>query len=146
MRLTIVLAALALPMAQLHAQDPGSAAQAEAMAVVHAFHDALAAGDSTAALSLLHDDVVILESGHAETRAEYRSGHLRADIAFASATQRSITNERVSTLGEVGLYIGESRTTGQFRSRDIDSCGAETMVLVRTAEGWRIRHIHWSSR
>jgi hypothetical protein len=40
----------------------------------------------------------------------------------------------------------ESRTTGQTRGRDIDSRGAETIVLVRESSGWRIRHIHWSSR
>src|SRR5262249_34985242 len=45
---------------------------ADVAAVVQRFHAALAAGDSLAALELLSDDVVILESGGAETRADYR--------------------------------------------------------------------------
>ena len=56
-------------------------------AVVGGFHDALARGDSAAALALLAPDVRILESG-----------------------------------------------------------GVELMVLTRTAGGWRISAIHWSSR
>ena len=54
-------------------------------ATVDRFHAALSAGDSTGALALLADDAVILESGGVETRDEYRSHHLPADIAFAQA-------------------------------------------------------------
>ena len=47
--------------------------------VVRAFHEALAKGDSTTALSLLAEDVVIYEAGGVETsRDEYRSQHLAA--------------------------------------------------------------------
>jgi predicted trehalose synthase len=53
--------------------------------VVGGFHSALAAGDSNAALSLMAPDVIVLEAGGAESRAEYRSHHLAADIAFARA-------------------------------------------------------------
>ena len=41
---------------------------------------------------------------------------------------------------------GTSRTTGTYRERAINSAGAELMVLSRTADGWNIRAIHWSSR
>ena len=53
---------------------------AEVVAVVARFHGALASGDSAAALGLLDRDAIILESGAAETRDEYRSHHLPADI------------------------------------------------------------------
>jgi len=33
-----------------------------------------------------------------------------------------------------------------FASRAVDRLTAETMVLKRHADGWRIHHIHWSSR
>ncbi|HUG41657.1 MAG TPA: nuclear transport factor 2 family protein, partial [Longimicrobiales bacterium] len=104
------------------------------------------AGDSTAAIDRLHPEVVVFEGGHAETLAEYRRGHLRSDIAFASATQRELTAEAVHVRGDQALYTSESHTTGRWRERDIDSHGTETVVLVRTPDGWRIRHIHWSSR
>ena len=38
------------------------------------------------------------------------------------------------------------RTTGQFNGRAVDRLTTETMVLKRLADGWRIHHIHWSSR
>lgn len=139
--LTILLAGG--PLAAQEATD--SARQAEVRAVVQEFHGALATGDSLAALALLHPDVVVYESGHAETLAEYRSGHLASDIGFAAATRREVVEESITLWGDVALYTSEARTTGSWRGREIDSGGAESMVLVRTPEGWRIRHIHWSA-
>lgn len=115
-------------------------------ATVHAFHDALAAGDSAGALALLHPDVRVFEGGHAETLAEYRSGHLAADMSFSAAVDREVLSESVSAEDERALYLAEYRMAGTFRGREIEAHGAETMVLVRTGDGWRIRHIHWSSR
>ena len=59
-----------------------------------AFHAALAAGDSAAALALLAPDAVVLESGEVETRAEYAAHHLAADIEFS----RAVPSQRVVTL------------------------------------------------
>jgi hypothetical protein len=56
---------------------------------VEQYHRALAAGDSTAALTLLAPDAVILESGGVETRDEYRGHHLPGDVAFARAVRMS---------------------------------------------------------
>ena len=140
--LSLVFAALP---AALAAQATDVAREAEVRSVVDAFHAGLAAGDSTAALQSLHADIVIYESGHAETLSEYRSRHLGSDIAFSSATRREVTSESISVWGDQALYLGESRTRGQFRGREIDSRGTETAVLIRTPAGWRIRHLHWSS-
>lgn len=142
----LALTLLAAP-GLLAAQEATDAArEAEVRAVVRAFHEALATGDSLAAIGRLHVDVSIFEGGRAETLDHYRSGHLRGDIAFASATRREVTGDAVSILGDHALYTAESHTTGELRGREIDSHGTETMVLVRTPEGWRIRHVHWSSR
>lgn len=115
-------------------------------AVVHAFHAALTAGDSAMAVALLHPDVVIFEQGAAEHLEEYRSHHLAADIRFASQTTRDILGEEWFESGDLALYTARSHVTGQIGQRAIDSQGVETLVLIRTGEGWRIRHIHWSSR
>lgn len=121
----------------------GEAAVREA---VHGFKAALASGDSARALAYLHPDAVVYEGGHAETLAEYRSGHLRADMAFAAATSSETLRERVVLADDMALYLSESATTGEFRGRAIDSRGTESIVLVPSPDGWRIRHIHWSSR
>jgi hypothetical protein len=38
-----------------------------------------------------------------------------------------------------------ARRRGALGGKPIDVYGDETMVLVRGKDGWRIRHIHWSS-
>ena len=112
-----------------------------------AFHAALSAGDSVTALGFLSPDVVIFESGGAEmSREEYRSHHLGADIEFSLSTSREITERSVEAGTDVAVVLTRSTTKGTFRDRDIDSVGVETMIVVRTADGWMISHIHWSSR
>ena len=123
---------------------PGDSA--DVAAAVARFHAALATGDSTGALALLTPDAQILESGGAETLAEYRSHHLSSDIGYARAvtTQRGATAVRVQ--GDAAWAASTSTSTGTFRMRPVAAAGAELMVLVRTPQGWRIAAIHWSSR
>ena len=114
--------------------------------VADGLHGALASGDSARVLELLADEVRVYESGHAETRAEYRAGHLGIDIEFAGGTEREVLSDRVRTSGDMALYLAEYRTTGTFRGEEVDGRGTETLVMERRPEGWRIVHIHWSSR
>ncbi|MGQ0702240.1 MAG: YybH family protein [Gemmatimonadales bacterium] len=128
------------------ATQPASTDSAKIAETVQTFHRALAQGDSAAALRLLANDVVILESGGIETLAEYHAHHLAADIGFAQATRREPVNLNVVVAGDVAWVTSASRTTGTFRDRPVNSVGAELMVLSRTPTGWTIRAIHWSSR
>ena len=114
--------------------------------LVERFHRALADGDSALALSLLLPDAEILESGRAQTRAEYRAGHLASDIAFARAVHVERSPIAVTLRGDAAWASSSSTAHGEFRGRAIDSRGAELMVLARTADGWRIAAIHWSTR
>lgn len=123
-----------------------SSDQQAAAAALRAFHEALAHGDSSAALQLLAPDAVILEAGGRETRDDYRAHHLPGDITFAQAIPAERAEPAVVVAGDVAWVVSTSRTTGTFRGRAINSAGAELAVLSRTAEGWRIRAIHWSSR
>jgi ketosteroid isomerase-like protein len=149
MRILIVVTALllspaALGLGALVGQDDPEQAARE---TVHAFHAALSSGDSATALSLLAPDVIIFESGGVEaSRDEYRSHHLPADMEFSQSVAREITNERSGSSGDVAWVLTESRSIGTFRERPINSRGVGTILLRRTAEGWRITHIHWSSR
>lgn len=118
----------------------------EVVAVVDAFHEALAAGDSTAALALLSDDVVILESGGMETKEEYRSGHLAGDMRFAGAVPAERGPMEVRRSGDVAWAWSTSVRQGRMGERDIDSRGAELVVLRQDDGRWRITAIHWSSR
>lgn len=116
------------------------------LATVNAFHSAIERGDSIAALQQLAPDLLVLESGGLETLAEFRSHHLAADIEYAKAVPNVRAEPTVVVSGDVAWVVGTSRTTGTFRDRAINSAGAELIVLSHTADGWRIRAIHWSSR
>ena len=142
--LTAWLAAPAAAQHQHHAASPADSAAV--VEVVHRFHGALEQGDSATALALLAEDVEVLESGGVETRAEYRSHHLGADIEFARAVRSERGPVRVRAVGDVAWATSTSTAQGEFRGRPVDSAGAELMVLVRTPDGWRIAAIHWSSR
>lgn len=138
--LALALLGFALPPSLLAQEDE------RVTAVVDAYHGALAAGDSATALSLLADDVTILESGGVETKEQYRSGHLAGDMRFAQAVPRERSEITVQVRGDVAWAWSTSVTEGRMGEREINSQGAELMVLTRQAGEWRISAIHWSSR
>ncbi|WP_411282149.1 YybH family protein [Gemmatimonas sp.] len=139
------MAAMAMPMATPMVM-PMANDSADVAAMVHRFHTALEAGDSLTAISLLADDAEILESGSVETVSDYRSHHLPADIAFAKALKSTRAPLRVSVRADIATSTSTSITKGTFRDRAVDTAGAELIVARRTAQGWRISAIHWSSR
>ena len=115
--------------------------------VLEAFHQALKSGDQDSVLDLLLPDIVILESGGAETsRAEYASHHLGADMKFAVGTERSVEQTWSVQEGAVAWILNSTRTTGTYGEREIDSRGVETVILKRVDNSWKIAHLHWSSR
>ena len=117
MRRALVAVVLALGLTAVAKRAPAQSPEhAAVQAVVKGFH---------AALSFLAADVQILESGGLESRARYRGGQPPDDVAWV---------------------VGTSRTQGTYRDRQINSAGADLMVLSRTVDGLRIRAIHWSSR
>ena len=127
----------------------GAQGQSDSAAValaVHAYHTAEAAGDSTALLAMLTDDAVILETGGAESKQDFRDHHVAADIAFVRSVKMERSNIHVTVRGDAAWAWSTSTTQGESNGRAINSNGAELMVLVKTSAGWRISAIHWSSR
>ena len=113
---------------------------------VNAFHEALGSGEGAAAMKLLAPDAIIIEGGATETRSEYESHHLGADMEFAKAVPSTRSNVRVQVNGDTAWLSSASRTEGTFKEKPVNSRGAELMVLTKTGDGWRIRAIHWSSQ
>lgn len=126
------------------AQQPEPDARA-ALAAVRSFHDALRRGDVPAVQELLAPDAVILESGHLESRQEYLRHHLGADIEFAKAVPTEVTSSEATVSGQAAWVRSATTSQGKFRNRKISLSGAELVVLTRTAKGWEIRAVHWSS-
>lgn len=141
--LSVVVLVILLAVRSAHA---GDSPEEIVKSTVAAFHDALRRGDGPAAMKLLAADAIILESGEMETRAEYESHHLAADMEFAKAIPGTRSKVRAQVEGRTAWLTSTSRVKGSFRERPIDSIGAELMVLTQTLEGWRIRAIHWSSQ
>lgn len=144
MRVLLPALLLALP-GVLH----GQATQSDSVAIVQIldrFQAALYAGDSSAVLNMLAPDAVILEGGGIETLAEYRKQHLPADIRHAKSTTRKAGPTSVRVMGSVAWAWSTAETTGTSQGQTTRSVGAELAVLSRTADGWRIQAIHWSSR
>ena len=127
----------------------GSAAAGDSsdiVGLVQRFDALMAAGDSAALLTMLADDLVVLESGGLETRAEFRAHHLPADIAFARAVKGQQGPITVRVMGDVAWASSTTTVEGEMRGRAINSVSAELMVFSREGGGWKIRAIHWSSR
>ena len=156
MKFSVVLLLMAFfPLAQAHdktAHDTPAASVMEdqaapAIKVVEAFSAALQAGDLVRAGSLLAEDVLILESGGAErSRKEYLGGHAVHDAEFLK-TAHIQPIHRTARIVDGFAWVGtESELHASKDGKPMAILSTETMVLKNTPDGWRIVHIHWSSR
>lgn len=144
------------PNAASHAHHPAAAnrpqidvpAQTEAaVAVAERFSDALSTGDLETVEDLLAPDVLILESGGAErSREEYLGHHAISDAKFLEGTHRQLLRRRARAAGDLVWIGSESELHAEKNGKPLVLLSTETMVLRQTPEGWRIAHIHWSSR
>lgn len=123
-------------------------AEAEAaVAVAERFSDALSSGDLETVEELLAPDALILESGGAErSREEYLGHHAISDAKFLKGTHRQLLRRRARAAGDLVWIGSESELHAEKDSKPLVLLSTETMVLKQTPDGWRIAHIHWSSR
>jgi ketosteroid isomerase-like protein/mono/diheme cytochrome c family protein len=122
------------------------AGAADAVAVVDQFQQLLAKGNTTAAAELFDPAVLIFESGGAErSRAEYASHHLNEDAAFMKTAKLSPLSRTGDVSGDMAFVATESSLKSSG-AKPVDLVTTETMVLKRTSQGWRVAHVHWSSK
>ncbi len=123
---------------------PGAEA---AVAVVDAFGEALAAADFEQVEAMLDPAVIVLESGGAErSRDEYLSHHAKSDAKFLAGTQSTLSSRRARVDGDTAWVASESELHATRDGKPMTLLSTETMVLNNTPSGWKIVHIHWSSR
>ena len=144
--LSIVL--IASPVAVVVAPATVAAAsQSAPVLVVDAFHAAMGRADAAGVADLLLDDAVIFEQGGAESsKAEYVEAHLPGDIAYSQGMTDTVASRGSTVQGNLAWVLTQGRTTGTYEGKTVDRLTTETMVLKKTRGGWRIAHIHWSSR
>ncbi|MCC7461221.1 MAG: nuclear transport factor 2 family protein [Gammaproteobacteria bacterium] len=123
-----------------------SADAAGVQAVVDAFRAALRSGDTGTVQHLLAADAAILEGGAIETRDQYLSHHLMADMEFAKAVPSEVRQTAVTINGDTAWVRSTSTASGSYRDRPVRLAGAELIVLTRKESSWEIRAIQWSAR
>ena len=138
--------ALIVTLLWLPACAPAPPNEADVTAVVESFYGAMKAGDAAAAMRLIAPDAVFLESGKLETRAEYQTNHLPADIEFESQVTGKRGPMRVTFEGNAAWVIATTDFEGTFNGNPVNFVSTQLMVLTRDSDAWLIRTIHWSSR
>lgn len=137
-----------------HDNDPSTrepqgsaAAPGSPRTVAQALHAALAAGDASAVEAMLDPKVLILESGGAErSRAEYAAHHMKSDMAFLKNAQYTLLRQSGDSVGDLAWVATEARIATRSGDGPVALMSTETLVLERGAEGWKVVHVHWSSR
>jgi len=119
----------------------------EAVVVVEAFSAAIKAVRIAEASALLDPNVLVLESGGSErSREEYLSHHAQADAEYMKDARQELRYRQARAVGDVAWVSSESVISHDKDDKPASSLSTETMVLRKTAQGWKIVHIHWSSR
>lgn len=117
-----------------------------ALGSVEQFDAALVAGDSAKAVSWLAEDLMIIEGGMIETRAEYLAHHLGADIKASGGAKGQLTVLKVTVVGDLAYIISKTVKPPTAAPGSTGSELAALAVVAKTGAGWKIRAIHWSSR
>lgn len=127
-------------------QDIGPGA-AEPVEVVDQFSAAIRAAKLDQAARLLDEKVLVLESGGSErSRDEYLGEHAIADAAFMQNAKQQPRFRRARVEGAMAWVGTESIVTHDSDGKKELVRSTESMVLRKAADGWKIVHIHWSSR
>jgi ketosteroid isomerase-like protein len=116
-------------------------------AAVNYFRDALAQGNTGAALSMLAADATFFEQGDAqESREAYASSRLRRDAALLSSRFAEIISQKTDSDGTLAWISTRLRLLAKETVGDSASIVmTETVVLRRVASGWTIVHVHRSA-
>lgn len=142
-KLVLLFAAImvTVPPAALGEQAAGPAE------TVAALHEALASGNREQVLELLSPELVIFEdSGKEASRNEYASHHLGSDMKFSAGAKRKILDQSVNVGEDISWVMTRYTVKGKVGSKRIQLESAETIVLEKIDDGWRIAHIHWSNK
>ncbi|WP_146908798.1 nuclear transport factor 2 family protein [Arenimonas daejeonensis] len=91
--------------------------------------------------------MLILEAGGAERSAEeYLGGHAKGDAAFLKQAHVQLLRRTAAVHGDLAWVASESELHVSRDGKPVTVLSAETMLVRRSEEGWKIVHIHWSSR
>lgn len=128
------------------ASRPATHDDSEVAAVLEAFYGAIKKGDAQAAMSVIAPDALFIESGRLETREQYETSHLPADIDFEKQVNGTRDPLRITFKDDAAWVIATTTYDGKFEGSPVSFVSAQLMVLSQDNGTWKIRAIHWSSR
>ena len=121
-----------------------------AASVAKSYFRAMDAGDLDAAAALFADTSLIFETGGVEgSWQQYRDHHIGPEIAAIDTflTTLGDPEEGQSADRSMALVAWPIEYRIRLKSGElIQSRGTVTFVLMRKDDGYRIRHLHWSSQ
>jgi len=124
---------------------PSPAAEA-AVKTVDGFMAALAGGQFETARQLMTQDAVVMANGVVlGPRDAYIAGPAKKVAAALQSSQRQLLDRKVDAGGNVALVLSEKLVKPAKQGVPAEVL-IETMVLARTPQGWKVAHIHWSTR
>lgn len=150
MRIATCLASILLTMTSLTAaQAQGSSGDAATIeAWLKGYDAAFVSKDLDKLATFYHPDVTIYEGGGVNNGwVDYRDHHLGPELKAFEGLQFAHSDTTVTMLGSQAAYAASRYTIkAKMGERQLDSEGLETLMLIRTSDGWKIRHSHTSSR
>lgn len=138
------------PVTKLVAAMQAGASEAAAVEAWLQGYDAAFNSKDVAKLApFYHPDVTIYEgTGINNGWADYRDRHLGPELKAFENLEFGHTDTKVTLMpgGESAYATSRYTIKARMGERLLDSEGLETLVLVKTSDGWKIRHSHTSSR
>jgi ketosteroid isomerase-like protein len=144
-RFACIAAALLVLVTPGCATAPPPVQESDVTMVVDGFYQAIRKADGPAAMQFIAPDAEFIETGKLETRSEYDTNHLPADINFESQVQGKRGPMRVKIQGETAWVRTMTEYEGTFEASPVNFVSAQLAVLTRNDGVWRIRSIAWSS-
>jgi len=124
-----------------------SPAANEAVQVVNDFMTALVAGKLESARLLMTPDAVVIANGQVlGDRDDYINGAAKGDAAALGTVQRELLRRDAKAGPNLAWVLSEKRLRAPGTTQGPSEVVVETMLLAKTAAGWKISHIHWSGR
>jgi ketosteroid isomerase-like protein len=115
--------------------------------VVNSYMDALAKGQLDAARNFMAPGALVIADGKVlGDRDAYFANQARSDAAQLQGAQRELLGRDAKAGPAIGWVITEKLLRTNAGGKPAGQFVTETVMLAKTAEGWKIIHIHRSSR
>lgn len=102
--------------------------------------------EAMAGLVVATDEFTLIEGGHINLGwADFRDNHLLPELDVIVEMDYRFEDARVTVTGDTAYALFRYHLAGATKEQKFEPrSGRGTAVLVRTADGWKIRHIQTS--